>query len=353
MTPRKKEIQKGMKKLIYTIVFLLPQFAVSAQANVDSLVNVLETRKLTTDEQLKLYEDICQYYFASYDADRTMEYAGKGLALSKKTKNELKSSVFNEYIGYAYYDKRSYDTARIHHEKALEFAVKAKDIEQQVSVNIAIGTAYGAQEMWDLAIEQWLKALPFSENFENKEKYMSILGNLGSAHRMLDNSDKAIYYFEQMKVTAEKTNSLLHKRKAYYELGTIYKDQMEYDKSLEYLQSALKISRDTGSKQYETICLQVLAQLYSRNEKDYDKAIQYAKESPAEISSPKQNKFAGQKISFERAWEFIVEDTLYLEKELRNAIKDLEQTNRIKIQRIDSKRDGIKGKDIIIFNGGE
>jgi signal transduction histidine kinase len=254
-----------MKQIFFLGLLFLSALRVASQAeNVDSLLNALNTKALTIDEQFILYEIICQHYFAAYDSENTMEYAEKGLALSEKEKNDLKSSIFNEFIGYAYQDKRSFDTAHIYFEKTLKHALKAGDIEQQVSAYMDIGTCYGNLEIWDLALEQYLKALPLSENLENKEKYMSLLGNIGSMHRTLDNLDKAFFYFEQMKETAEKTNSLHHKRKAYYELGVIYKDKMEYDKSLEYLQTALDISRSTGSKRYETMCLQVLAQLYSK-----------------------------------------------------------------------------------------
>jgi len=85
-----------------------------------------------------------------------------------------------------------------------------------------------------------------------------------------------------MKDMAEKTDNLLQKRKVYYDLGILYRDKAEYEKALEYLQSALKISRDSGSNHYEIMCLQMIAQLYAKDDvKEYDKAIQYAKESLA------------------------------------------------------------------------
>jgi len=264
-----------------TLLFGLLLLSVAARAqNVDSLINVLNIQKLTVDEQLNVYEDICQCYFAAYNADGTMEYARKGLALSERAKNKLKSSIFNEFIGYAYKDKTILDSAFIYFEKTLELAIDANDIGQQVGAYLDIGAYYGDQEMWDSALEQFFKALPLSERLEDKAKYMSILGNIGSMHRMLDNPDKAISYFERMKEMAEKTNNISHKRKAYYELGALYKDKMEYTKSLEYLQTALDISKQTGSKMYEVICLQNLAQLYSHDEiQDFEKAIRYAKES--------------------------------------------------------------------------
>jgi signal transduction histidine kinase len=278
-----------MKQIFLFVLLLFSGIAARAQ-NMDSLINVLNTKKLTTDELLKVYQDICQHYFAAYDADKTMEYARKGLALSEKVKNKSKSSIFNEYVGYAYKDKKKLDSAFIYFEKTLKLAVDTKDLEQQVSAYLDIGAYYGDQEMWDLALEQFLKALPLSESLEDKAKYMSILGNIGSMHRMLDNPDKAIYYFERMKGMAEKTNSTPHKRKACYELGILYKDKTEYAKALEHLQSALEISRETNNKMYETICLQNLAQLYSHDEiKDFDKAVQYAKESlllSKEIANP-------------------------------------------------------------------
>jgi len=272
-------IFQAMKQILLFALLLLSGVAARAQ-NVDSLINVLNMQKLTADEQLKIYEDICQCYFAAYNADRTMEYARKGLALSEKAKNELKSSIFNEFIGYAYKDKTILDSALIYFEKSFELAIEAKDTEQQVSVYLDLGAYYGDQEIWDLALEQFLKALPLSESLDDKGKYMSILGNIGSMHRNLNNPDKAVSYFEQMKEMAEKTNNISHKRKAYYELGVLYKDKMEYTKSLEYLQSALDISKQTGSKIYEVICLQNLALLYSHDEmQNFEKATRYAKES--------------------------------------------------------------------------
>ncbi len=273
-----------MKQIVFlSLIWLSVINSIGQTQNVDSLVDVLNTKKVTTEEQLNLYQSICyNYFFNAYDIERTMEYAIKGLNLSKKEKNELKSSVFNEYIGYVYLEKINYDTACIYFEKALELAVKVGNEEQLINVYTDIGSLYGNKEMYDLSLEQFLKALPLAERLENKKKYMVILGNIGSIHRLLNNTDKAIFYFEQLKEMAERIDNISLKQKAYYELGALYKDQMQYDRSFEYLDSALNISRSTGYKQYETMCLQTLAQIYSRDDfREYDKAIQYAKESLA------------------------------------------------------------------------
>jgi len=59
--------------------------------------------------------------------------------------------------------------------------------------------------------------------------------------------------------------------------------------------------------------------------------------------------YKGKRLSFINLWEDLVEDTAYTDRDLRNALKEMEKRECIKVQRIDSKNFGLKGKDVIIF----
>jgi three-Cys-motif partner protein len=60
-------------------------------------------------------------------------------------------------------------------------------------------------------------------------------------------------------------------------------------------------------------------------------------------------KFFGHNITFNQLWDRIVEDTGYLEKDLRKTLQEMERKNEISVERIESKLTGVKGKDIIKF----
>lgn len=67
-----------------------------------------------------------------------------------------------------------------------------------------------------------------------------------------------------------------------------------------------------------------------------------------ELKEALQDTFAGQSISFAS----IIEQTWYwpyLEKHYRKVLKEMESQGIIKIQRRESKRSGLKGKDLVIF----
>ncbi|MFW5879809.1 MAG: three-Cys-motif partner protein TcmP [bacterium] len=70
----------------------------------------------------------------------------------------------------------------------------------------------------------------------------------------------------------------------------------------------------------------------------------------ADISTLLIRNFKDKVISFDQIWSEIVEDTIYLEKDLRNTLKQMEINGSITVQRISSKTTrGLGGKDKIIF----
>ena len=269
--------------LILYFVLLLAVPILCQTQNTDSLINVLNTQKLTVDEQLDLYLKICQGYYASYNSEHTIFYAEKGLSLAEKEKDRLRISRFYEYLGYGYKEKASYDTAKIYFERGLDIAIRSKDKEQQAGMYIDLASLYGTQGKHALVLEYSFKALPLSENLSNKQKNISILSNIGTTYSVLNNYDKAIFYYEQALALIEKSDdelSAYNKRNMYYKLGIIYRDQKEFDKALKYAQESLELSKFTGNRVYEAINLQLIAKInFFMGPEYYDLALQYAEES--------------------------------------------------------------------------
>jgi tetratricopeptide (TPR) repeat protein len=100
-------------------LFLNFSSAIGAQTQlVDSLIKVLNTQKLTPDEQLELYDDIFINTLNS-DIEKSLIYAEKGLVLAATEKNKGMISIFNARLGLVYAHKKKYDQAIIYFEKSL------------------------------------------------------------------------------------------------------------------------------------------------------------------------------------------------------------------------------------------
>jgi len=61
-------------------------------------------------------------------------------------------------------------------------------------------------------------------------------------------------------------------------------------------------------------------------------------------------RFAGQSLTFTGVKERVIEDTMYLEKEIRKALLELKAENKIRTKPVTSKTErGLSGEDVIIF----
>ena len=264
-----------MKQIFLFVLLLLSGVAARAQ-NVDSLVNVLNTQKLTVDEQMTIYSKICQVYVYN-EPDKVVEYAQKGLALAEKMKDKVRASKFNDDFGKAYLIKGKSDTALIYFNISLDLAKEAKDKEQEACVYLSLGVLYRNQSNLTTALEYYMKSLPIYESTGNKKNITMILGNIGSIHRTLSNPERALYYLKQAEVIADPIDNPLGTMNTYFELGCIYMGMGEDEKGLDYLQKVNEIARKTGNKGYEAAGMQAMGEYYLEVE-NYDKAIECANE---------------------------------------------------------------------------
>jgi signal transduction histidine kinase len=272
-----------MKRVLTLCLFVLLAWNVNGQSpNVDSLVNVLHTTKVSS-EQLELYYKICGTYLF-YDLDNAHKYAGQGLELALKEKDKTKASMFYAIIGRIYSTRANFDTALTYYEKALDFAREADSKAQEAAAYADIGIVYAIQDKYTDALAYWIKALSIYEESGDKIKTILVMNNLGSMYRSMDNDERAIYYLEKTKVLAEEIEHEETVMQTYAGLGAIYYKQAEHDSSktelaLEYELKAYELSNKLNDKRFQASITHVLSEIYLVYIKDYDKALEYAKES--------------------------------------------------------------------------
>lgn len=263
-----------MKRILFfSLLFLLVANASGQVQHIDSLVKVVETKKLSSEEQLKIYEEISQFY-SRYDLEKGFKYANRGLQLAEKEKDKKKISSFNKLLGVIYYNKSSLDTSQVYLEKALAFALDAKDGPSQMAAYGSLGNVYRLKQDYQKALNYYMKTLSLHD-VPIDPAHVSTLNNVAVIHRILNNPSRAIYYFSQALEQAEQLNLDEQKMSAVYGLGTVYADMEDNTTSEEYFQKALEISQELGNKPYEIISINSLATCFNIN-KDFNTALAYA-----------------------------------------------------------------------------
>lgn len=266
-----------MKRILFIGLWLLliTGRSFSQNQDVDSLVNALETQKLTSDKQLELYEEISKLY-SGFDLVKCIEYTNKGLKLAERKKDRKKISVFCRFLGVAYSGKSSLDTAYIYLEKALDYALETKETELQMITYVSLANWFRLKNDYQESLAYYMKALSLHDISVNATR-ADILNNIAIIHRILNNTDRAVYYFEQALDIAKQLNLDKLKMEAIYGLGTTFADKADYTKAEEFFGKVLETSRRINSKSYEIISLNSLATCFLIN-KDFSNALIHAQE---------------------------------------------------------------------------
>ena len=264
-----------MKQIFFIGLMLLSLTSNAQVQNVDSLENVLNTQKLTSKEQLELYDKISQYYML-YDMSKCIEYAEKGFHIAEKEKDKRMISKFNMRFGVIYYSKASLDTSRTYLDKALTLALEADDEPLLMSAYGFLGNLYRLRQDYQTSLDYYMKALSLHNVPANQTK-SSILNNIGVLHRILNNPDRAVFFLEQALDLAKQLELKPTIMSASHGLGTIYGDRKDYPKVVEYMQRTLDLSRELGDKSYEILSIMSLASCFAAN-KEYEKALDFAQE---------------------------------------------------------------------------
>ena len=252
-----------MKKLLFIALLSLIALRIAGQIeNVDSLLNVLGTQELTTDEQLELYDEICITYLYS-DYTNLMKYAETGLLIAEKVKNKTMMSKFTEFKGQAYLLMGNYENAKFSFDIALTLAIESKNKQQEASLYVSISVFYYEMNLIEKALEYLFKALPLYEILSDFKRYTLVLSNIAGHYRNLGEIDHAITYLEKAKPIAEELNYHRAKLKIYYDFGAIYLDREEYDNALEYGLLSVESCRASRNNTHEAIALCLISQAYA------------------------------------------------------------------------------------------
>ena len=243
--------------------------------NLDSLENILLSKKISNSEKLKVYDNLSWGYLSS-DFDKSKKFALAGIKLAEKANDLVMTGTLYRNLGVAYYMVSKYDTALINLNHALSLAGKANNNLLKAQVFGAMANLYNVTGDYPKALSYYLKALPIFEKEGRKDRVRVILGNIGSLNNAMQNFDEAEKYFRQSLKLSEELGDKAGIAQAYDGLNRIFIQRKDYKKAIEYAVKAVDISHEIGNKQEEAIAIQGIAWVYYEHYKDFAKAEEYA-----------------------------------------------------------------------------
>ena len=267
---------KIMKHIVaFCFILLLITSASGQIQDADSLINILNTQKLSDDDKIEILMDIGLLYM-NYDYNQCIEYSEKGLLLAEKKGNNRRIATFSNLLGISYYYKLSFDTSYVYLNRFIEGAIKLNDNKLIAAAYGSMATMYKIKEDYSAAVDYYMKSLAFCDTLYTFRA--TTLSNLATLHRALGHLDRAEEYLIEALGIARKFNLDDAEMYASHALGIVYADKQEYDKTIELYKKSLEISRKINNIRYELVSNQSLAISYSKKN-DPETALKYAFES--------------------------------------------------------------------------
>jgi tetratricopeptide (TPR) repeat protein len=325
---------------------------------IDSLLSVIES---TTSDTVKIH-NLFQVTWLYNDVDPSLaiEYAHKGLALSRKIHYDKGVSMSLNGLGTAHRAKGDFDSAMVYQqrrldlvmqmrdstgiantkdniaiilihrgdlEKALEYRQESNEIYRRTGDMISlangyvwIGNIYLEQSDYEKALQHYLDAKRIFEN-SNDPGLSYALINIAVIYRRLRHYDEALNYLERAKVLFTEQGNLNAVGVSFFRIALIYFDKKDREKYLQALIRAEEIFTQVGNDYFLSLIYGRLVDEYKLTG-DYDQALVYLNKILDYGNRSGTTEAVG------RAWQGIA-TVHYAKKDYRSALDYFRQAERL------------------------
>jgi len=242
----------------------------------------LEIRQLEHDKELELltlanlagaYDSLGEFQ----QALSLSEQALQGWRESKKT-DRIPDSLNN--VALAYERLGRWQQAIDYYQEVLASKSVSKATEATTLLNI--GDLYSKLNDSSRALDNYEKSLTIWRELKNRGVEANVLAHIGTVYISLNNLPEALKYLEQARQIAETNPNLNIARIQAYTLigiGEVYRLQGKLAEALGHFEGARKLAEDVGDQQQESDSYQKLGETYQaladwpRAQESYDKAL--------------------------------------------------------------------------------
>lgn len=269
-------IQRASHLSLYLLLAFVP--VISFGQDLDSLEQVLITKKLTDAEKIKILDDL-NWFYNSIDADRSIAFGEQGLELAKKINDEKMIATFLKNIGISYYMDGVHDTALLYLDKAKPIIEKLDDYRTQTSLYNAYANIYRQQSLYNEAIANYLNAAKVLEAQHDIQRLGIVYSNIGGVYQVMTNYEQALIYYKKAEQLAIETDDKDGLGSVYIALSDIsLYQEAPIEESIVYAEKAIALFQQTDNKLFLNKAIQTLAKAHYYHD-DYATALPLAKQA--------------------------------------------------------------------------
>jgi len=194
------------------------------------------------------YHGIARSYLQTGALTTAAEYLEKSLKLKKELNDTLRLGIISTLYGDIYRQKENYALSEKHYLKDIPKRLKQNNYEGLTISYLGLAQNYQDWGKYKDAETYYLKALQTAETIKRQRNIGLILLKLGALYKANGQADRAKAVFRRAIETCTAVDSRIYQLNAYRNLYSMYKDDGNLPKALEYLE-LYAIVQDSASKE--------------------------------------------------------------------------------------------------------
>jgi serine phosphatase RsbU (regulator of sigma subunit)/tetratricopeptide (TPR) repeat protein len=214
----------------------------SQKINTDSLKQILD-RTEDPAKKIELLKILSKEY-SSYSLDTTLEFANKGVSISRREKKMADLSQFQYDIGVAYSNNNDFDKANSYFGQSLKIRKALNDKNGVASIYFEIAFNFFIQTKYDSTRFYTNLVFNIAEPDENYEQLAKVHYLLARVNKRLGKNKEAFDDLEASLKFYDKTGNPDGKAKVLYFMGQINYDLGNYDEAIKAYNQSLQIRKN-------------------------------------------------------------------------------------------------------------
>ena len=258
-----------MRTIIFIVLFISSML--HGQVNSEFIIDSLEKKlpKIKTEkEKIDILNQIA-YEYKFIDPDKNFDTATKALELSKKI--DYLDGIINakRNLGYFYLITSDYKKAQDN----FNYIIKNSKDNAKIGLSYSgLGIIEAKQSNYPEALKLYFKGLKFAENSNDKIIQAKILSNIGSIYYDTNEFNKSIQYQQKALAIPGKNGFKEDDNLRLHNIGLCYFELKNYEKCLEFIQKAELLDDKLGNLMNKISCIGVRGRVYFER-KEYDRAL--------------------------------------------------------------------------------
>lgn len=258
-----------MRNVFFIVLFF--SFFSYSQVNSEFVIDSLEKKlaKIKSErERIDILNQIA-YEYKYIDPEKNYTNATKALNFAQKA-NYLDGIInAKRNLGYFYLITSDYQKAKDN----FNFIIKNSKDNAKIGLSYSgLGVIEAKQSNYPEALELYFKGLRFAEKSNDKIIQAKILSNIGSIYYDTNEFEKSIQYQRKAIAIPGKNGFKEDDNLRLHNIGLCYFELKMYDKCLEFIQKAELLDDKLGNVMNKISCLGVRGRVFFER-KEYDKAL--------------------------------------------------------------------------------